>query len=125
MTLVPRSPDIRQEDLNTGRAKVALMRWFQEMTFAARNMSFLDQAGTIATDSKPHNFDGIWVVYVSNGTADTEDTVAHGLGRIPVGILTGISDKSAVVYDSGTAWTSTNVFLKASATTVTTNVLLF
>jgi hypothetical protein len=63
---------------------------------------------------------------VSNGTANTEDTVTHTLGRIPVGIWVGIPDKSAVIYaDNEAAWSTTNIRLKASAATVTVRILVF
>ncbi len=77
-----------------------------------------------ATDGKAsENIAGEFQVYTSNGTADTEDAVAHTLGSIPKGFLVINIDKGGVVYDSGTAWTSSNIYLKV--TTISTAVTLF
>ena len=69
------------------------------------------------------NIDGRFVVYTTNGTANTEDAVAHSLGSKPKGFLVMRVDKGGVVYDSGTTWTSTQLFLKC--TTTSTLVTLF
>lgn len=67
------------------------------------------------------NISGTFQVYTSNAVADTEDTIAHGLGVAPIGFLVINIDKGGVVYDGGTAWDSTNIYLKCStaATTIT------
>ena len=63
--------------------------------------------------------------YTTNGTANTEDTVAHTLKRVPIGFLVLNSNKSANLYDSGTAWTTMNIFLKADVTSATVKVMIF
>lgn len=88
-------------------------------------LNFRGPGGTINNNQKPLNFDAIWVLYVSNATPSTEDTVPHALGRTPVGILVGIPDLAAVVFDTGTAWTETNIFIAADVATVTVNILVF
>lgn len=56
---------------------------------------------------------------VTPGVADTEFTVDHSLGIVPTYYVWDV-DKNAVVYDSRRAnWTVTQMFLKASAATVT------
>ena len=121
MLFIPRVIDFADE-----RSKLLIQQFMKEMLDMSFRLTFLPKNGTIATNARPYNFDAVWVAYVSNGTANTEDTVTHTLGRIPVGILVGIPDKSAVVYaDNQAAWTSTSVRLKASAATVTVNILLF
>ena len=107
------------------RVKAIITDHLRRLSFAAQNLSFLDADGGVASGRKPLNLDAVWVRYVSNGTANTEDTVAHNLDRIPSGIWVGIPDKSAIIYQGTTAWTRSNIFIKASAATVTVNVLVF
>ena len=71
------------------------------------------------------NVDCTLVEYNSNGSVDTEDTVAHGLGKVPTGFLVYNLDKGSVVYDSGTAWTSTNIYLKNTVATVAVKIIVF
>jgi hypothetical protein len=70
------------------------------------------------------NIAGEFQVYTSNGSADTEDVVAHGLGSVPVGYIVIKQDKGSIVYDSGTSWTSTNIYLKQTGTSVATSLFL-
>ena len=49
------------------------------------------------------------------GTADTEFTVAHGLGATPTGYIVVSIDKAGIVYKGSTAWDATNMYLKCSA----------
>ena len=65
------------------------------------------------------------VSYTSNGTANTEDAVAHGLKRVPLGFIVCSQDKAGVVYASGTAHTATNLYLKNSVATVATKLIVF
>lgn len=64
-------------------------------------------------------------VVTSTGLADTEFTVTHQLGRTPVGFLLVKSNKATSVYDSGTAWTDTSIFLKSSAATAEITLIIF
>lgn len=95
----------------------------RQLFYAARNLQFT--TGSITNNAKAGNFNARWQVFTSNGTANTEDTVAHLLGRIPVGILTSLPDKAAVLYKGTTAWTKTNIYVKTSAATVAWKVLVF
>jgi len=61
------------------------------------------------------NISGEFQVVSDTGAADTEFSVSHTLGAIPIGFLVTNIDKGGVVYDSGTAWTSTTIYLKCSA----------
>ena len=111
--------------MNDPRQKFLMSQFMRDLLQMAFVLTFLDSDGGVTGGRKAYNFDAVWVAYVSNGTANTEDTVAHNLGRIPVGFFTGMPDKAAVVYDSGTTWTTSNLFLKADAVTVTVNLLVF
>lgn len=65
------------------------------------------------------------VSVADTGTADTEFTVSHYLGRIPEGYLLTCTDKAASVYESGTAWTATTIYLKCSAANAKIDLLVF
>ena len=98
-----------------------LQRLFQ----IARNIS-LTQTSTraILHGDKAGNIDGKWVVFTSAG-ANVENTIAHGLKRIPRGYIVGETDKACSVYDGATAWTSTNIYLKVDVATVALKIMVF
>lgn len=112
-------------DFEDPRQKFMIQQFMTDILSMAYRLSFKAKDGTLDDGKRSYNLDAVWVNYVSNGTADTEDTVSHALGRIPVGLWCGIPDKNAVIYDSGTTWTNSDIYLKASAATVTVNLLVF
>jgi hypothetical protein len=61
----------------------------------------------------------------SHGTPDTEYSVTHGLGVIPVGFLVISQDKAGVSYKSTTAWDTEKIYLKTSVATVALRILIF
>ena len=69
------------------------------------------------------NVSGVWVSYTTNASANTEDAVSHSLGSEPIGFIVTNIDKGGVVYDSGTSWTDTTIYLKCSVASA--NVTLF
>lgn len=70
------------------------------------------------------NVDAAVVSYTSNATPDTEDTVAHTLGKIPTYFIVGDIDKGGVVYRSGTTFTSTNIYLKCTVASAAIKLIL-
>jgi len=81
--------------------------------------------GDGTTGTSGENIAGQWVTYTSNAVVDTEDTIAHTMGSVPIGFIVVNIDKGGIVYDSGTAWTSTNIYLKtALATSATVTLFL-
>ena len=64
------------------------------------------------------NIDGTWNTGADTGNADTEFSFTHSLGRTPVGFLVMNIDKGGVVYDSGTSWDATTIYLKCSTANV-------
>lgn len=62
------------------------------------------------------------VTVADTGSADTEFVVAHNLGVVPTGYAVRRQDKAASVYLSGTTWTTTNIYLKASTANVALNL---
>lgn len=71
------------------------------------------------------NMDCRLVSFTSSATPDAENTVAHGLGKMPTGFLVYSLDKGAVVYNSGSAWTTTDAFLKVNTASVAVKVIFF
>lgn len=75
--------------------------------------------------SRDDNIDDAEVEFTSNAVADTEDTVAHGLGKVPSGFIVVNKDKAGVLYDGGTTWTSTNIYLKSNVASTTYKIRVF
>ena len=100
-------------------------RQLRELYDAALNLSLTSRDGAIQNNDKVGNLDAVYVVFTSNGTAGTEDTVAHKLGRTPVGYFPVRQDKAAVLYDGTTTFTSTNIYFRTSVATVAWTVVIF
>lgn len=79
---------------------------------------------TFGNGTELDNMQGRWINATSPGVADTDFTVNHNLGRIPVGFLTVSLDKAAVIYQGSIAWTTTQMTLKASAATVALRIFV-
>lgn len=71
------------------------------------------------------NMDVDFVSFTSNATPDTEDTIAHTLGRTPSYMFTVSLDKGAVVYKSGTTWTASNIYVKTNTASTAVTLMLF
>lgn len=77
------------------------------------------------------NIDGVWpgtlaagYTVTTPGSANTEFTVTHNLGRVPVGYDIKSKDRAGQIYDSRKAsWTNTQMFLKAD--TASMSIVLF
>ena len=65
------------------------------------------------------------VSFTSNATPDTEDTTAHGLGKVPNGYIVYSQNKAGSLYDSGTAHTATNIYTKCDVASVTFKIIVF
>lgn len=70
------------------------------------------------------NMDAVHVSYTSNGTENTEDSVAHTLGKIPTGFIVVDINKGGVVYKSDT-FTATVLKLKCSTATTIVKLLVY
>ena len=83
--------------------------------------------GTGADGVKGENISGIFQEFTTSGTPDAENTIAHGLGAIPVGYIIMGQDKAGSLYqldDTGTAWDTTNIYLKCDIASVTFKVFI-
>ena len=65
------------------------------------------------------NMRGAWYEGVTPGTADTDFTITHNLGYIPVGWLVFSIDKAGILYKGSVAWTPSDITLKCNATSAT------
>lgn len=97
---------------------VNLLRQLEERE---RNLKAILERGISFSD----NVDCRLLSFTSSATPDAENTVAHTLGKIPTGFIVYYLDKGAVVYDSGTAWTSSNIYLKVNTATVAVKIIIF
>jgi hypothetical protein len=70
------------------------------------------------------NFDCVFVTYTSNATPNTEDTVAHTLGKLPTGYIPILKDKAGDFYNTSSP-TKTDLLIKCSVASVTTTLLVF
>ena len=73
------------------------------------------------------NVSGQFQQFTSDSSANTEFTLGHTVGSVPLGALVLWQDKAGSLYQgptTGTAWTSTNVYLKCSVSSVTFLVFL-
>jgi len=60
----------------------------------------------------PGNTDSVHVNVAAAGVANTEFAVTHNLNRVPVGFRVANRNNVGNCFDSGTAWTTTQIFLK-------------
>jgi len=80
--------------------------------------------GTGEDGTVGENIQGEFQVYTSNGSANTEDTIAHTLGSVPIGYIVLKQDKASSVYTGTTAWSDSNIYLRQTGTSVTTTLFL-
>lgn len=77
--------------------------------------------------NKGENILGQFVTYTTNGTPNTEDTVPHSLGSIPVGYIVVSKSKAGDIYQqatTGTIWSSSNLYLKCTVASVVVTLFL-
>jgi hypothetical protein len=80
--------------------------------------------GSGSDGARGENISGEWQVVADTGNADTEFSITHTIGAVPIGFIVTNIDKGAVIYDSGTAWTTTQIHLKASVANCAVTVFL-
>lgn len=71
------------------------------------------------------NIDGAWGKIADTGPADTEFVINHNLLSVPVGFHVVRQNKAGSFYDSGTAWTKTQIFLKCNVANVAATFFVF
>ncbi len=60
-----------------------------------------------------------------SGNANAEFSITHHLGRTPNGFIITKSDKACSVYDSGTSWTTSLIYLKCDAANTALTLSVF
>ena len=71
----------------------------------------------------PDNIDGVWISVTTPGTANTDFTVTHNLGRVPVGYIVMRKSAAVDVYTGSVAATTTQLTLRA--TVISVDVVIF
>lgn len=82
--------------------------------------SILD--GGISIDD---NVDASRIVFTSHATPGTEASVAHGLGKVPLGYIVTGQETAGTVYDGSTANTNTTLYLKSDVSSKAFRLLVF
>lgn len=93
----------------------------QELLSAWFELSELLNTGIRFSD----NFDANILTSSDTGAANTEFSLTHTLKRVPTGFIVINNNKAGVVYDSGTAWTVTTIYLKCDVANCNIKVLVF
>lgn len=78
--------------------------------------------GNSTSGFRGENIQGEFKQFTSSTTPDAENTVSHTIGAVPIGIIILWQDKAGSLYQgpsTGTAWTSSNIYLKCSVASVT------
>lgn len=100
--------------------------YLRQLYLAATNLSLLQRSGAIQHGDKVGNLAAKYIVYTSNGVADTEDAVTHNLGHAPSGRIIVDQDKAATLYRSRTTLgDNTYIYLKSSAIAVAWKAIVF
>lgn len=71
------------------------------------------------------NFDGRRVAVTSHATPGTEFSVAHTLGKVPIGYIVIGQAGAGSIYDGATASTKTTLYLKSDAAATSFRILVF
>lgn len=71
------------------------------------------------------NVDCVLVTLTSSATPDDSNTVNHTLGKIPNGYIVYYQNKAGSLYDGGTTWTTTNIYLKCNVASVAYKIIIF
>lgn len=96
-----------------------------------KQLAFLTQGrvrlGTGTDGDRGENIAGEFQVFTSDGSANTEFSVTHTLGAIPIGRIIIYQDIAGHLYQgptTGTNWTSTAVSFKSDVASVTFGIFL-
>jgi hypothetical protein len=82
--------------------------------------------GSLTVGDKNQNLDGYPVKnFAIVAAINTEFAVSHGLNRVPVGFHVVTKSGAGDVYQSTTAWTSTQIFLKCTTTGINVSLFIF
>lgn len=71
------------------------------------------------------NVDCRLVTGTTSATPDSENTIAHTLGKVPIGYIVYSQDKAGSLYLGTTTWTTTNIYLKCNVASVAYKIIVF
>lgn len=71
------------------------------------------------------NLDNIIIPVTAPNIANTEFVLTHNLNRIPTGARIVSMNVAAIIYESGTPWTTSQVFLKCNFANAVLKVEVF
>ena len=71
------------------------------------------------------NFNANLITVSDTGVADTTFVVTHNLKRVPIGYMPFYLNKAGVVYDAGTPWTASAIYLKCNVASTLVKLLIF
>jgi len=80
--------------------------------------------GDANSGSNGENIQGQFQVFTSSSTVDTEFSVSHTVGAVPIGWLLVSKDKAGDLYKGDTEWTSDTVYFKSSVASVSYTIFL-
>lgn len=95
----------------------------QVKEWADKTQQFLDTTFRKVADIPFNQSESLTVA--DSGNANTEFSITHHLGRTPNGFIVTKSDKAASVYDSGTTWTTSLIYLKCDAANTALSLSVF
>ncbi len=65
------------------------------------------------------------IEFTTNTVAGAQDEVEHNLSYIPTGFIVVYRNKPGTMYDGGTDWTSTHIYTRYNAATVSVKILVY
>lgn len=80
--------------------------------------------GSSTDGYRGENISGEFQVFTSDSTPDTEDTIAHTIGAVPVGYIVLKQNKAGSLYLGSTTWTKSNVYFKCDVASVAFTIFL-
>ena len=83
--------------------------WEDIYKLVNRNISYGHQV-----NGQDQNIDGMLIEVPDTGLANTEFAVTHNLGRVPLFYDIKYMSLATQVFDSGTAWTASQIYLKST-----------
>jgi len=114
-------PHIRRR-IKTGRPENEFERTLEQELLSA----WQELAGIINGGLRFADNNNAQIITISDsGAANSENTVAHTLKRTPTGFIVVNIDKAGVTYDSGTAWSATNIYVKCDVANCVIKLLVF
>jgi len=70
------------------------------------------------------NVKGGFVEHTTDATPDTESTVIHDLGYVPIGYFILKQDKAGSLFDGATAWTRDKLYVKSDVASLTVRLFV-